>query len=161
MSREVAIRKLMQACEKDPELFARLTQKPHEVAEEYGVTLEPDEVAQLERVQKLNSLVAEFKQGRGIGTPIGYPVDVAWKTAIANHIVFYRPIYYPIFYPAYGEALETAFHRLPGSVIKGYPWKADEEVISYRGRGKAEGEVISYRGKAEGGVISYRGHGNT
>jgi hypothetical protein len=134
----------MQACEKDQKLFARLTQNPQEVAGEYGVTLEPDEVTQLERVQKLNSLVAEFKVGRGIGRPIGYPVDVAWKSVVANHIVFYRPIYYPIFYPAYDQALEVALRRSPGSVIKGYPWKAEEEVISYRG--KAEGEVISYRG---------------
>jgi hypothetical protein len=133
MSKEVAIRKLMQACEKDPELFARLTQKPQEVAEEYGVTLEPDEVVQLERVQKLNSLVAEFKLGRGIGRPIGYPVDVAWKTSIANHIIFYRPIFYPIFYPAYDQALETALDRLPVSPIKGYPRRDEEEVISYRG----------------------------
>ena len=161
MSREVAIRRLMQACEKDRELFVRLTQKPQEVAEKFGVTLEPDEVAQLERVQKLYSLVSEFKVGLGIGRPIGYPVDVAWKSAIASHIVSYRPIFYPIFYPAYDEALEVALRRWPGPVIKGYPWKAEGEVISYRGRGKAEGEVISYRGKAEGEVISYRGHGKT
>jgi hypothetical protein len=133
MSKEVAVRKLMQACEKDPELFARLVAKPQEVAEQFGVTLEPDEVAQLERVQKLRSLVAEFKLGRGIGRPIGYPVDVAWRTAIANHIVFYRPIFYPIFYPAYEQTLETAFRRWPGRPIPGYPVKPEEGVISYRG----------------------------
>jgi hypothetical protein len=129
----VAVRKLMQACEKDPELFARLVKNPQEVAGEFGVTLEPEEVAQLEKVQKLNSLVAEFKQGRGIGRPIGYPVDVAWKTSIANHIIFYRPIFYPIFYPAYDQALQTELRRLPVSPVRGYPFKVEEGVISYRG----------------------------
>jgi hypothetical protein len=133
MCKEVAVRKLMQACEKDPELFARLTKKPQEVAGEYGVTLEPDEVVQLERVHKLNSLVAEFKLGRVIGTPIGYPVDVAWKSAIANHILSYRPVFYPIFDAAYDQALEVELRRRPVSPIRGYPFRPEEGVISYRG----------------------------
>jgi hypothetical protein len=133
MNKDVAIRKLMQACEKDPELFAKLIAKPQEVAKKYGVTLEAEEVEQLQKVQKLKTLVEEFKLGRVIGHPIGYPVDVAWKTAIANHIIFYRPIFYPIFYPAYDETLEVELARLPVSPIKGYPRRAEERVISYRG----------------------------
>ncbi len=101
MDKETAVRKLMQACEKDPELLTRLVAKPKEVAGEFGVTLEAEEIEQLGRVQKLQNLVAEFKGGRGIGHPVGYPIDVAWKTTLANHIIFYRPIYYPIFYPIF------------------------------------------------------------
>lgn len=89
----------MHACEKDPELFKRLVASPAEVAKEHGVTLEKAEIEQLGRVQKLQSLVDEFKTGRpGVGGPIKYPIDVAWKTTLANHIIYYRPIYYPIFY---------------------------------------------------------------
>lgn len=98
MSKEVAIRKLMQSCEKDPELFTKLVDKPQEVAKEYGVALEPEELQQLQRVKKLRDLVEEFKQGRVIGPHIGYPIDVLWKATIANHILSYRPIFYPVFY---------------------------------------------------------------
>ncbi|HTW78933.1 MAG TPA: hypothetical protein VME23_05225 [Terracidiphilus sp.] len=102
MSNETAIRQLMTACEKDPELFKRLVSSPAAVATEYGVTLEPAEIEQLGRVQKLQNLVDEFKVARpGVGGPIKYPIDVAWKTALTNHIIYYRPIYYPIFYPIY------------------------------------------------------------
>jgi len=106
MSKEAAVRKLMQACEKDPDLLTKLTENPAEIAKKHGVDLEPEEVQQLQRVKKLKDLVEEFKVGRGIGRPVGYPIDVAWKTTLANHIIFYRPIYYPIyyhiFYPVFG-----------------------------------------------------------
>jgi hypothetical protein len=102
MEKDVAIRQLMQACEKDPELFAKLVDKPEEVAKEFKVTLGPDEIAQLQRVKQLQNLVNEFKVGRGgLPHPSGYPIDVMWKNTLANHILFYRPIYYPIFYPIY------------------------------------------------------------
>jgi hypothetical protein len=97
MSKEVALRQLIQAGEKDPELFTKLLEKPEEVAKQYGVTLEREELQQLQRVKKLKDLVEEFKQGRVIPPPSGYPIDVLWKTTIANHILFYRPIFYPIF----------------------------------------------------------------
>ena len=119
MSNETAIRKLMHACEKDPELFKRLAANPEGVAKEHGVTLEPAEIEQLVRVQKLQHLVEEFKTARpGIGGPIKYPIDVAWKTALANHIIFYRPIYYPIFYPIFYPIL----YRI-GYPIVGYTWQ--------------------------------------
>jgi hypothetical protein len=123
MSKEVAVRKLLQACEKDPELFAKLIATPKEVAEQFGVALEPEEVEQLQKVQKLRTLVGEFKQGRVVGPPLGYPIDVAWKNTILNHIKFYNPIFYPIFYPIpdpiYQETaeVEAYYHRPP----KGYP----------------------------------------
>jgi len=97
MSKEVALKQLIQAGEKDPELFTKLLEKPEEAAKQYGVTLEREEVQQLQRVKKLKDLVDEFKQGRGLPPPSGYPIDVLWKTTIANHILFYRPIFYPIF----------------------------------------------------------------
>jgi hypothetical protein len=96
----------MHACEKDPELFKRLAANPEAVAKEHGVALEPAEVEQLNRVHKLQTLVEEFKTARpGIGGPIKYPIDVAWKAALANHIIRYRPIYYPIFYPIFYPVL--------------------------------------------------------
>jgi hypothetical protein len=100
MTREVAIRKMITACQANPDLHAKLLEKPHEVAKEYGVTLEPEELQQLQRVKRLNDLVAEFTNGRGIDPHIGYPIDVLWKNTIFNHIVFYRP-YYPIWFGLY------------------------------------------------------------
>lgn len=98
MSTEEGIRKLMQACEKDPELLTKLLEKPQEIAKQYSVTLEPEELQQLQRVKKVRDLVEEFKAGRVISRPVGYPIDVLWKTTLANHILSYRPIFYPIFY---------------------------------------------------------------
>lgn len=98
MSKEVAMKKLLQACSENPELLTRLIEKPQEVAKEYDVALEPAELQQLQRVKKLKDLVEEFKLGRVIGPPAGYPADVMWKTTLANHILFYKPIFYPLFY---------------------------------------------------------------
>jgi hypothetical protein len=114
MEKEVAIRKLMQACEMDPALSARLLANPDDVAKEFEVKLEPEEVAQLQRVKKLQDLVAEFTQGRGIGRPIGYPVDVMWKTTIANHLQSYRPIYYPIFYQIFYPYRPPIYYPVAG-----------------------------------------------
>ncbi len=120
MTREAAIRKMMTACHENPDLHKKLLDKPQDVAKEHGVTLEPEELEQLKRVKKLHDLVEEFKAGRGIHPPIGYPIDRMWKKVIANHIISYRafyplfnfryypirfypirfyPIYYPIYYP--------------------------------------------------------------
>jgi len=107
MTREAAIRKMMSACHENPELYRKLLEKPQDVAKEHGVTLEPEELQQLQRVKKLQDLVDEFKAGRGIHPPIGYPIDVMWKKVIANHVISYRAFYplfnfryYPIrFYP--------------------------------------------------------------
>ena len=123
MSKEVAVKKMLQACEKEPELFAKLIASPQEVAGKFGIALEPEEVEQLQKVQKLRTLVDEFKLGRVIGPPLGYPVDVAWKNIIFYHILYYRPIFYPIFYPIpdpiYQQTVETeALYRKPP---KGYP----------------------------------------
>jgi hypothetical protein len=98
MSKEVAMKKLLQACGENPELLTRLMEKPQEVTKEYGVALEPEELQQLQRVKKLKDLVEEFKLGRVIGPHVGYPIDVMWKTTLATHILFYKPIFYPIFY---------------------------------------------------------------
>jgi|SRR5215469_1908745 hypothetical protein len=98
MSTEVGMKKLMQACEKDPELLNKLLEKPQEIAKQYDAALGPEELQQLQRVKKLRDLVEEFKAGRVIPHPVGYPIDVLWKTTLANHILSYRPIFYPIFY---------------------------------------------------------------
>ena len=118
MTREAAIRKMMKACHENPDLHKKLLEKPQDVAKEHDVTLEPEELEQLQRVKKLHDLVEEFKAGRGIHPPIGYPIDVMWKKIIANHIISYRSFYplfnfryypiryypirfYPIYYPTY------------------------------------------------------------
>jgi hypothetical protein len=97
MSREAAIRKMMQACHENPDLHKKLLEKPQDVAKEHGLTLEPEELQQLQRVKKLQDLVEEFKAGRGIHPPIGYPIDVLWKKVISYHIIWYRP-FYPLWY---------------------------------------------------------------
>jgi hypothetical protein len=124
VSKESAIKKLMQACEGDADLYSKLLANPQDVAGQYGVTLEPEEIEQFKRVQALQTLVAEFKAGRGIGHPIGYPVDVAWKATLANHIIFYRPIYYPIFYPIFypiyyrGSGYPIGYIEEPTAAVK-------------------------------------------
>jgi hypothetical protein len=104
MPNEIAIKKMMDACDQDPKLQARLFHDPKAVAKEHGVELSNDEVQQLKRVGALMSLVDEFKAGRVVGPgPIFYPIDVWWKRAIFNHVISYRsiynPLYSPIFYP--------------------------------------------------------------
>jgi hypothetical protein len=109
MSNEIAIRKMMEACDHDPKLQARLFKDPVAVGKEHGVDLSDSEVQQLKRVGALMSLVDEFKAGRVggrgpvVGYPIGYPIDQWWKRTIFNHVVSYRSLYNslfnPIFYP--------------------------------------------------------------
>jgi hypothetical protein len=105
MANEIAIRKMMDACDQDPKLQARLFHDPKAVAKEHGVELANDEVQQLKRVGALMSLVDEFKAGRvgGVPGPIFYPIDTWWKQAIFNHVISYRsindPLFNPIFYP--------------------------------------------------------------
>jgi hypothetical protein len=103
MANEIAIRKMMDACDQDPKLQARLFHDPKAVAKEHGVELSNDEVAQLKRVGALMSLVDEFKVGRvtGIPGPIYYPIDAWWKQAIFNHVISYRSIYNPLFNPIF------------------------------------------------------------
>ncbi len=112
MSREAAIRKMMKACHENPDQFKKLLEKPQDVAKEHGVTLEPEELEQLQRVKKLHDLVEEFKAGRGIHRPIGYPIDVMWKKVIANHIISYRA-FYPLF--------NFKYYPIRGYPIRGYP----------------------------------------
>jgi hypothetical protein len=124
MNKEVAIRKMLQSCEKDPELFAKLVEKPQEVAREHGVALEPEELQQLQRVKKLQDLVEEFKQGRVIGHPVGYPVDVLWKKTLANHILSDRSIFYPIWGYGWGYVIGTGYRGgySIGYIIR-YPYR--------------------------------------
>jgi len=143
MSTEVGIRKLMQACETDPELLTKLLEKPQEIAKQYSVTLEPEELQQLQRVKKLRDLVDEFKAGRVIPRPVGYPIDVLWKTTLANHILSYRPIFYPIFYTWGPISYRTISYR--GGPISyfgaGYPFspvqfEASRQLRSLRSVGR-------------------------
>jgi hypothetical protein len=107
MPNEIAIRKMMEACDQDPKLQARLFHDPKAVAKEHGVELSDDEIKQLKRVGSLMSLVGEFKAGRvgghgPVGTyPIGYPIDQWWKNTIFNHVVSYRSLYNPLFSPIF------------------------------------------------------------
>jgi hypothetical protein len=106
MPNEIAIRKMMETCDQDQKLKARLFQDPKAVAKEHGVELSDDEVQQLKRVGALMSLVGEFKTGRvgrgPFGTyPIGYPIDQWWKSTVFNHVVSYRSLYNPLFNPIF------------------------------------------------------------
>jgi hypothetical protein len=107
MPNELAIRKMMEACDQDPKLKARLFHDPAAVAKENGVELSDNEVQQLKRVGALIGLVNEFKAGRVGGRgpvpgyPIGYPIDQWWKGAIFNHVIIYRSLYNPLFNPIF------------------------------------------------------------
>lgn len=103
MPNEVAIKKMMDACDRDPKLQARLLHDPKAVAKEHGVELSADEVQQLKRVGALMSLVDEFKVGRvgGGPGPIFYPIDAWWKQALFNHVISYRSLYNPLFNPIF------------------------------------------------------------
>jgi len=98
VDRTLSVRKMMDACDKDPELQDQLFKTPDEVAKTYGVTLSADEKGQLCRVAHLYALVDEFKASRSSGPgPIFYPVDVWWKRRLFDHVLSYRPIFYPLF----------------------------------------------------------------
>ena len=109
MPNEIAIRKMMEACDQNPALQAELFKNPLAVAKKHGVELSDNEVEQLKRVGTLMKLVDEFKAGRVggrgplVGYPIGYPIDQWWKGTIFKHVVSYRSLYNslfnPIFYP--------------------------------------------------------------
>ena len=106
MPNEIAMRKLMEACDQDPKLQAKLFHDPAAVAKEHGVEFSDTEVQQLKRVGTLMNLVGEFKAGRVGGRgpifyPIGYPIDQWWKNAIFNHVVSYRSLYNPLFNPIF------------------------------------------------------------
>ena len=103
MPNEIAIKKMMEACDRDPKLQARLFHDPNAVAKEHGVELSDDEVQQLKRVGTLINLVDEFKAGRvgGHGPLVGYPADTWWKNTIFNHVVSYRSLYKPLFNPSF------------------------------------------------------------
>jgi len=106
MPNELAIRKMMEACDQDPKLRARLLHDPAAVAKENGLELSDNEVQQLKRVGALINLVNEFKAGRiGRGPiggyPIGYPIDQWWKSTVFNHVISYRSLYNPLFNPIF------------------------------------------------------------
>jgi hypothetical protein len=100
--RDAPIRKMMDACDTDPALQAKLFKEPDAVAEKYGVKLTADEKKQIAKVADLYRIVDEFKAGRiGGPGPIFYPADVWWKRKIFDHVLSYRPLYYAIFYPVF------------------------------------------------------------
>lgn len=98
MPNDIAVKKMMDACDKDPKLQAELFKDPKGFAKKYDVTLGDDEVKQLNRVGALMQLVAEFGAGRALGPgPIFYPIDIWWKQALFNHVISYRSVYNPLF----------------------------------------------------------------
>ena len=100
--REISIKKMMEACDKDPALRAELLKSPGEVAARFKVTLKEDEKAQIAKVAELFRVVDEFKAGRVHGPgPIYDAADVWWKRQLVSHIIYYRPIYYRLFYHIY------------------------------------------------------------
>ncbi len=60
MPNDIAVKKMMDACDKDPKLQAELFKDPKGFAKKYDVTLGDDEVKQLNRVGALMQLVAEL-----------------------------------------------------------------------------------------------------
>lgn len=95
-----ALKALVEAVDKDPELKAALFKDPAKVATKFDVKFTPEEVAQLKMVGELKRLVSEFAAGRGgiRPGPTGYPIDFWWKDVLHNHILSYRPIINPLFY---------------------------------------------------------------
>jgi hypothetical protein len=101
-SREASIRRMMNACDTNPELQMQLFKAPDEVARQFNVQLTADEKTHLAKVADLYRVVEEFKAGRiGGPGPIFYPADVWWKRKIFDHVLRYRPIFYQIFYPVF------------------------------------------------------------
>ena len=117
MPNDIAIKKMMDACDRDPKLRNKLYHDPKSVAKEHGAELSDEQVQQLKRVGALVSLVGEFKEGRaGFGPgPIFYPIDVWWKETIFSHVVsyqsLYNPLFNPIFYPI-GYVFNTGGFKL-------------------------------------------------
>ncbi len=99
VTKELAVKKLMEACEKDPKLQAELFRAPKELATKYGVTLEPEEEKQLKRVGELMRIINDFTEARIFGPgPIFYPVDLWWKRTLFDHIYRYEPLYNKLFH---------------------------------------------------------------
>jgi hypothetical protein len=94
---DLALKRLVAAAEKDPELLARLCAEPEAVSKEFGVKLSEHEMMQLRRVGELQRLVTEFAEAR-IPDPIFYPIDIWWGRVITDYVVV-NPIFYPIRYP--------------------------------------------------------------
>jgi hypothetical protein len=98
MPNELTVKKMMEACDKDPKLQAELFKDPKAFAAKHEVKLADEEVQQLKKVGALMQLVDEFTKGRPFGPgPIFYPIDIWWKQAMFNHIISYRSLYNPLF----------------------------------------------------------------
>jgi hypothetical protein len=98
MPNELTVKKMMEACDKDPKQQAELFKDPKAFAAEHDAKLADEEVEQLKKVGALMQLVDEFTKGRGVSPgPIFYPADIWWKQAMFNHIVSYRSLYNPLF----------------------------------------------------------------
>ena len=100
-SGEVVKRKMMAACQRDPQLLEQLLSDPDAVAARFKVSLTDVERQQLRKVADLRNIIDDYKSVRdafGPG-PIFYPIDGWWKKVIFYHIRFY-PRFYHVFYPA-------------------------------------------------------------
>ncbi len=99
---ETAVKKLMEAADKDPALKAKLFKDPQAVAKQYDFSFTEAEVSQLKKVARLTDLIDDYTAGRIVGPgPVFYPLDIWWKGALRDHILRYRPIYYPMFHHMY------------------------------------------------------------
>ena len=121
-TREIAIKKLMEACDKDTKLRADLLRNPKEIATKYNVTLEPEEEKQLKRVGELTRVIEEFTHSRVFNPDwIRYPADVWWKQTLYDHIVEPQSLFNPLFhlkpfpfYPAPEDFLRRGLERQLG-----------------------------------------------
>ena len=115
--REIAIKRLMEAADKDPKLRAEFLKAPKEFAARQGITLQHEEVEQLTRVGELVRVIDQFTAGRINGPgPIFYPVDVWWKAVLADHVLNYQPLFHKLF-PPRGYPIGPVFR--PQEVLSG------------------------------------------
>jgi hypothetical protein len=94
--RELALMRMMEAADANPDQRAKLLDNPEAFAREWNVKLEPAEVEQFKLLSTLTSLIDRLNGSHGhIPGPIFYPIDVWVKDAFLSHVVFDRSLFRP------------------------------------------------------------------
>ena len=96
---EVNVRKMIVACERDPQLQEELLRNPEQVAKRFDAQLAPEELRQIKQVAVLRQVIDDYKVNKEVfRKPIFYPIDGWWRKVIYYHVLRY-PIFYHLFYP--------------------------------------------------------------